>query len=63
MRYNRKLSEKLKNDINHVKILVVRAACLVIDRNNILHVLINNLKTAGRTEIVMPLVSFSDNLL
>ena len=40
-----------------------RPSGLVIDRNNIFYILINNLKTAGFTEIAMPFMSFSDNLL
>ena len=36
---------------------------LVIDRNNMLNILINNLKSAEPTEIVMLLLSFSDNFL
>ena len=35
----------------------------VIDQNNILHVLINNSRTAWHTKISMPFVSFSDKLL
>ena len=35
----------------------------VIDQNNILHVLINNLRTATPSEILTPILSLSDNLL
>ena len=36
---------------------------MVIDQKNIFHVLIDNLKNAGPSEIVMPFSSFSDSLL
>ena len=32
---------------------------LVIDQNNILHILINNLRTTGPTEIVLPFMGKS----
>ena len=35
----------------------------VIDQNNILHVLINNSRTAWPTEVLMPFLSSSENLL
>ena len=34
---------------------------VVSDQNNILHVLINNLKTTRPTEIVIPFLTSSDN--
>ena len=34
----------------------------IIDQNNILHILINNSRTAAPTKILMPFLSSSDNL-
>ena len=56
----RKLSEKLKNGI---KILIGQVVLELLVENNILHVLINNSKTAWLVETWIPSLSFSYNLL
>ena len=50
-----KLSENLRNDID-----INVFSFWVIDQNSILHILINNSRTAWPTEISMPYLSFSD---
>ena len=55
-----KLSKELKNSI---KIKVSQAVLELLIQNNILTVLIYNLKTSWPTKIAMPFLSFLNNFL
>ena len=62
MHLNNELSRKLKNSIK-IQVGPRPSGSWVIHQNNILTVLIHNLKTAWSTKISMPFLSSLDNLL